>query len=79
MEVWCGATFIKNRLDLSNIRNIIGNLLNACILVSLFSFFTPHIWYMGIAGMALTIYTSMANYRLSRILTPELVVKKEVF
>ena len=49
MEVWCGATFIKNRLDLSNIRNIIGNLLNACILVSLFSFFTPHIWYMGIA------------------------------
>lgn len=22
MEVWCGATFIKNRLDLSNIRNI---------------------------------------------------------
>lgn len=38
MEVWCGATFIKNRLDLSNIRNIIGNLLNACILVSLFNF-----------------------------------------
>lgn len=79
MEVWCGATFIKNRLDLSNIRNIIGNLLNACILVSLFSFFTPHIWYMGIAGMALTIYTSIANYRLSRILTPELVVKKSYF
>lgn len=79
MEVWCGATFIKNRLDLSNIRNIIGNLLNACILVSLFNFFTPHIWYMGIAGMVLTIYTSIANYRLSRILTPELAVKKSCF
>ena len=79
MEVWCGATFIKNRLDLSNIRNIIGNLLNACVLVSLFAFFTPHIWYMGIAGMVLTIYTSIANYRLSRLLTPELIVKKSYF
>lgn len=79
MEVWCGATFIKNRLDLSNIRNIIGNLLNACVLVSLFAFFAPHIWYMGIAGMVLTIYTSIANYRLSRILTPELLVKKSYF
>ena len=79
MEVWCGATFIKNRIDLSNIRNIIGNLLNACVLVSLFAFFTPHIWYMGIAGMALTIYTSIANYRLSKALTPELIVKRSYF
>lgn len=68
----------KNRLDLSNIRNIIGNLLNACVLVSLFAFFAPHIWYMGIAGMVLTIYTSIANYRLSRILTPELLVKRAI-
>lgn len=79
MEIWCGATFIKNRLDLSNIRNIIGNLLNASVLILLFVFFTPHIWYIGIAGMVLTIYTSMTNYRLSRILTPELIVKKIYF
>lgn len=79
MEVWCGATFIKNRLDLSNIRNIIGNLLNACVLVILFALFSPHIWYMGIAGLTLTIYTSIANYRLSRMLTPELVVRKTFY
>lgn len=73
-NVWCTATFIKNRLDLSNIRGIIGNLLNAAILVCLFSCFSPHIWYMGIAGVVLTIYNVLVNKRLSSILTPELKI-----
>ena len=74
--IWGVATFIKNRLDLSNIRSIIGNLMNVTILIVSFTFFTPHIWYMGIAGMVLTLYVAITNRQFSRILTPELIVRR---
>lgn len=76
---WTIATFIKNRLDLSNVRTIIGNVIKALSLILLFSFFKPHVWYLGLAGMFLTIYTAFANYRFTSVLTPELGVKKENF
>lgn len=68
------ATFIKNRLDLSNTRSIVGSLLNATILLSLFSFFTPHIWYMGISSLIGVIYIAFTNLRFLRKLTPDLLI-----
>ena len=73
---WNVATFIKNRLDLSNIRNVIGSLINALALLLLFIVFPPRIWYVGVAGLIMTIYVSITNFRLSKKLTPELVIKK---
>lgn len=78
-NVWGIATFIKNRLDLSNIRGIIGNAINATTLILLFSCFIPHIWYMGVAGMLLTLYTSIANKKLTDMLTPDLVINTRYF
>lgn len=77
--IWGVSTFIKNRLDLSNIRGIIGNFMNVAILVALFSLFAPHIWYMGVAGFVMTFYTTWTNRRFARMLTPELVVKRGNF
>lgn len=77
--IWNVSTFIKNRLDLSNVRSIIGNILNACTLFFLFSFFTPHIWYVGAAGIVLTVYTSIANRTFVKRLTPDLVVSPQKF
>lgn len=77
--IWGVATFIKNRLDLSNVRGIIGNFMNAATLVILFTFFSPHIWFMGVAGMVLTIYGAVTNRTFSRMLTPDLLVKRDYF
>lgn len=77
--IWGVATFIKNRLDLSNVRGIIGNFMNAATLIILFTFFAPHIWYMGVAGMVLTIYVAVTNRTFSRMLTPDLLVKRGYF
>lgn len=76
---WGVATFIKNRLELSSIRTIIGNLINALLLMLLFTLLNPHIWYVGIAGTVMTIYTAVANYQLSKRLTPELKVRRDCF
>lgn len=74
--IWGVATFIKNRLDLSNVRAIIGNVIEASLLVLLFAMFTPHIWYMGVAGVVMTAYTTLTNRKFARILTPELVLSR---
>lgn len=73
---WAVSTFIKNRLDLSNLRIVVGNIINALVLIFLFSFFSPHVWYIGVGGLMLTIYTAITNYRFMGSLTPELVLKK---
>ena len=71
-NVYGVATFIKNRLELSAIRRIIGNIFRAGSLIILFSFFPPHLWYYGITGILVTIYISITNYGYTRKLTPEL-------
>lgn len=77
--IWGVATFIKNRLDLSNVRGIIGNLMNAATLVILFTFFAPHVWYIGVAGMVLTVYGAVTNRAFSKMLTPDLSVRRSFF
>lgn len=66
------ATFITNRLYLSSIRNVIGNIINAICLVSIFCLFDPHIWYIGLCGLIGSLYTVITNYILKRRLTPDL-------
>lgn len=73
------ATFITNRLDLSSIRNIIGNVINAICVVLLFCLFIPHVWYIGLAALLCTLYTVSANWILKRRLTPDLNVSIRFF
>lgn len=75
-SVWGTATFIKNRLDLSSLRTIFGNVLNAGTLIILFSFFKPHLWYVGFAGLVLTLVVSVSNYQFTRQLTPDLIIRR---
>ena len=73
--IWGVSTFIKNRLDLTNVRGIIGNFINATLLLCLFAFFAPHIWYMGTAGLVMTLYVAITNKKFSQLLTPDLKVR----
>lgn len=71
-NIYSIATFIKNRLELSSIRGIVGNIIRAVVLCILFGFLTPHLWYLGLAGILVTLYTGYTNYQFTKILTPEL-------
>lgn len=78
-NTWSVSLFIKNRLDLGNIRNILGTTINALIIVLSFSFFKAHLWYIGLAGFALAIYTAITNFKFAQSLTPDLCIKKRYF
>lgn len=73
------ATFVKNRLELSSIRQIVGKIIQASTIVLLFGCFTAHLWYIGIAGLLMVLYTSYCNYRYTLYLTPELKLSRKNF
>lgn len=73
------GTFIANRLDLSSVRGIIGSVINAVFLLCAFLIFDPHVWYLGLAGLVGTVYTSYANWILKRRLTPDLRINIRCF
>ena len=70
-NVYGVATFIKNRLELTSIRRIIGQVLRASLIVLLFGCFPAHLWYYGITGVVMTLYLSFTNFKFCRYLTPE--------
>lgn len=73
------ATFVKNRLELSSIRQIIAKILQTTTIVLLFGCFVPRLWYVGIAGILVVIYNAIYNYHYTKVLTPELKLNTKYY
>jgi len=73
------STFAKNRLELSAIRNIVGNIIKALLLIVFFILLKPKIFYIALIGLISTVYYFIANLKLTSKLTPELKINKKNF
>lgn len=73
------ATFVKNRLELSSIRNIVGNVLKLILTIGLFYFLPPKIMYLAIATLISTLFTGMANTLLTKKILPEIKISFKKF
>lgn len=71
--------FVKNRMDLSAKRNIEGNIIRAVILVTLFVFLKPKIYFITATMLLVTAYTCAANWYYTKKITPELQIGKKYF
>lgn len=71
-NVYTVSSFIKNRLELTSIRDLVSSVLRMSILLFLFGVFAPRVSYLGIASVLATIYLVAANITIKRKLTPEL-------
>ena len=78
-NVYNVSTFIRNRLDLSSTRSIVAHALKALLLVGLFYFLDPAVWYIGLATVISTVYTIGTNIMFKRRLTPELQISLKYF
>ena len=78
-NIFAVATFIKNRLELASIRTIIGKIIQAISTILLFGLLLPQLWYIGLAGMFVTMYQAYTNYKFTQFLTPDLHVSTYYF
>lgn len=77
--VFTVATFVTNTLHLSSIRNIISNVIRVVIIIPMFAFLSPRIFYISIAAIASTVFIAISNYYLSNRLLPNLKIKFSKF
>lgn len=73
------SCFVCNRLDMTNIRNIIGNILRAVMILMLFGLCIPRLWYFGLTAVVMQIYLIVVNMYIYKRLTPELLIRKVFF
>lgn len=73
------AVFIKNRLELSAIRDIVSNIIKVGLLVGLFTIFKPNIVFVGIASLGLILTSALFNIIYKNRLLPSLKFKIENF
>lgn len=73
------AAYIKNHLDKVNIYLGIAYILQAFVIIFMFTFFTPKVWYVGIGLMVTSIVIVYGNFHISHRTTPELKINKKSF
>ena len=73
------STYATNRLDMSAKRTVEANSIKAAILIIAYAFFTPKIWYMGLAFFVCGMYSIITNIRYCKILTPEIKLGKKYY
>lgn len=71
-NVYSVATFARNRLELSAIRNTLLNILRSVFLITIFTVCFPSIVWIGITSLVITILTVITNIYYSNRLLPEL-------
>lgn len=71
-SVFTVGTYVKNRLDLNALRNIISYILRAIAIVLLFTCLPMKIYFMPVATLISTLFLAIANYSLTKKLIPEI-------
>lgn len=73
------ATYATNRLEISALINILISVVRSVLLVVAFVFFTPHVWYMGLASIAASVVSITSNMIAKRRLMPEVKLARKHF
>jgi len=78
-NVYQVSTFIKNRLEISSLRNLGSKFLWLFSIVILLGLFPAKLWFLGCSIMLSSVYLVAVNCQICRKLTPELQVNIRLF
>ena len=73
------ATFVRNKLYLTSVQGIVSNLLRVSVLIITLSIFPPSIWFIGLAATVASLNNLGWNIHYTKVLMPEIKVRKEYF
>lgn len=71
------AVFIKNRVDLSNLRIMESNIIKTLLMIFLFALFGPNIIFIGIAFLVATTYLLIYNIHYTKKMVPDLKAERK--
>lgn len=73
--IFTTAAFVKNRLDINSIRDIISNLIKISLVVILFAFLPAKLYFLALATLASSVFLLLANITVKRKILPDVEVK----
>lgn len=73
------STFIKNRLEISSVRNLGSKFLWLFSILFLFGLFPAKLWYLGCSVLLSSVYLVIVNINICRNITPELHLNIRLF
>lgn len=79
LSVFGVATYAKNRLDLSSMRNAESNVLRVVLLVLMFYYFKPSVVYIGIANLIVSLFILLTNVHYTKKLLPQITFDRKYF
>lgn len=72
-SIFSVSAFALNRFDKLAMINITMNVIRLFIIVILFYFFTPKIYFLGLASLFSSLYFLYANFKLTKRIMPEII------
>lgn len=79
LSVFTTATFIKNKLYLNSVVNIVTQIVRCTVLFSCYTFLPTNAWYMGFSALLCASIYNIANIVFLKKLTPELKMNRKDF
>lgn len=72
VSLLCSAMFVVNKVYITNAVNLFRNVLNAVLLVFVFSYFNAHVCYVSLVSFSLTVFSLPVCYVCKVKLVPDL-------
>ena len=78
-SVFSVAAYSKDRLELSSVSTILGEVIRLAVLAVCYLFFRPYLFYVGCASVASTVIQAAANLMFTRKLLPDMRIRRRDF
>ncbi|MEE0265820.1 MAG: oligosaccharide flippase family protein [Acutalibacteraceae bacterium] len=77
--IFTTATFVKNRLEINSIRDIISNLLKIALIVLLFTCFPAQLYFIALATLASGVFLLLTNITVKKKILPDVQISFKNF
>ncbi|MEE0060689.1 MAG: oligosaccharide flippase family protein [Acutalibacteraceae bacterium] len=77
--IFTTATFVKNRLEINSIRDIISNLLKIALIVILFTCFPAKLYFIALATLASGVFLLLTNITVKKKILPDVQISFKNF
>ncbi len=77
--IFTTATYVKNRVDINSIRDIISHLIKVVLIVGLFTFLPAQLYYVALATLGSGIFLLIANITVKRKILPDIKIDIKKF